>query len=323
MRCLLIGSGSIGRRHAAALRGLVPDAEIVALRSGVGGTLPPGTVNREIRGHAEAIKLDPDCAIIANPAPLHAESAAEFVRAGVPVLLEKPIATDAGGMRLLLEAAKNNPRVLCGYVLRHDPALAKFRQALRDGAVGRRVTLHLESGQALSDWRETDDPARSISARRETGGGVLFELSHEIDAARWLLGEVDPVQAMAATRGALPIEVEDTALVGLRAADGTLALAQIDMARRVALRRYRAVGTDATMEWIAAQGSVRIETGDETRVLCHEPCSRDELFRRQMRHFLDVAAGRSVPLCGLEDAAETLTAVLRARQLAGLGEEAA
>lgn len=318
MRCLLIGSGGIGQRHARALRALARDVEIVALRSGHGGPLPNGVVDREIVSRDQALTLKPDCVIVANPASRHAESAAPFIAAGIPVLLEKPVTIDAVSADTLRNAARDNTRVLVAHVLRHDPALAKFRDVLKQGAIGRLVTLHLEAGQALANWRPRQDVMRSISARAETGGGVMFELSHEVDSARWLLGEVETVCALAATCGEPRIEVEDAALISLRSASGAIALVQIDMARGAALRRYRAIGTEGTLTWSSEEGSVHLEKIGEARVISVTPLARDDLFLRQMEHFLAVMRGEASPLCSLEDGVRTLSVVLDARRKAGL-----
>lgn len=322
MRCLLIGAGSIGQRHVRALRSLRPSVEVIALRSSHGGPLPAGLVNYETQDRNAALAMRPDFAIVAGPAPFHPETAIPLIAAGIPVLLEKPIATDSQGSRALLAAARNNARILVAYVLRHDMGLAKFREALHAGAIGRLVTLHLECGQALADWRPGTDPALSISARRKTGGGVMFELSHEIDAARWLLGDVETVGACADHCGEVPFEVEDAALILLRSTNGVLAVVQIDMARRVALRRYRAVGTAGTLIWCANEGTVWLEqVGERKRLYAASP-DRDALYRRQMEHFLAVQKDDCDSVCTLEDGARTLDVVLSAREAAGLGASA-
>lgn len=319
MRCLLIGLGSIGKRHIRALRSVSPDVEIVAYRSANGAPDPSGLVDREIHDRAAILDAKPDLAIIADPAPQHAESAAPLITAGIPVLLEKPVATDQDGIAKLQAASRNNKRVLVGYVLRHDPGLMCFRDSIAGGKIGRLLMLDLEAGQALADWRPGADPRRSISAKAETGGGVLFELSHEIDGGRWLLGgDVEVVDAAAGSLGDLRLPVEDTAVVLLRSSSGAAATVRIDMARRVAARRYRAVGTGGTLEWDAGKGTVTLETSEGAAVIHQGSPDRDALFRTQMQHFLAVARGEAEPLCTLDDGIDTLALVLAARRKAGL-----
>jgi len=318
MRCLLVGSGNIGQQHIRALRSVVQNVEVIALRSGRGGMIAPGLVDREVRDRSAALASNPDFAIVADPAPCRPESAAPLISANIPVFLEKPIACDAAGMTILQAAAASNRRVLVGYVLRHDPSLLKFRETLQAGVIGRLLTLQLETGQALGDWRPGRDPMQSISAKPETGGGVLFELSHEIDAARWLLGELEVTHAVAGTLGELKMTVEDTALVLLRSERGATVTVQIDMARGMPTRRYRAVGTQATLTWDAGDGSVRLEADGAARTIYQGPVDRAALFRKQMQHFLAVVNGETRPVCALEDGAKTLAAVLDARRMAGL-----
>jgi predicted dehydrogenase len=318
MRCVLVGLGSIGKRHVRALRAVVPDVEIVALRSGRGEIAAAGLVDREIHDRGSVLDAKPDFAIVADPASQHAESAAPLISAGIPVLLEKPIACDAVGMAALQAASRNNTRVLVGYVLRHDPGLTTFRDAILTAKIGRLLLLDLEAGQALADWRPGQDPARSISAKPETGGGVLFELSHEIDAACWFLDDVDVVHAVANSLGELRVPVEDTAALLLRSRTGSIATVKIDMARRVGMRRYRAVGTAGTVQWDAGTATVSMETEQGTQLLYQGSPDRDAVFRKQIQHFIDVANGKAKALCTLEDGAKALAVVLDARRKAGL-----
>ncbi|MBM3584961.1 MAG: Gfo/Idh/MocA family oxidoreductase [Alphaproteobacteria bacterium] len=317
MRCLLVGSGHIGRRHARALRTLAPGTEVVALRSGRGGALPDGVADREVHAFADALALRPDCAIVADPAPCHPASAAPLLAKGIPTLVEKPLAADAAGADALRAAAAAPDRVLIGYLLRHDEALTRFRAALASGEVGGLVSLHLEAGGALAGWRPGMAPERQISARPETGGGVLFELSHEIDAARWLLGEIVESHVIADRRGTPRLAVEDAAILLLRCQGGPVSV-QIDMARARSTRRYRAVGTRGTLVWTAEDGTLRLEEPGGIRTLHDRTPEPDERLRRQMAHFLAVVRGEAASLCTLDDGIAALKAVLDLRRKAGL-----
>lgn len=318
MRCLLIGTGSIGRRHIRCLRELEQEVTVIALRSGKGGHVPDGLVDVEVRTIEDALSLKPDCAIIANPAPWHAGYAASLLDAGLAVFIEKPIATVRAEAEILRDAAGRNGKAVVGYVLRHDPGFSAFATACRSEVVGQVYSAQFECGQALEDWRPQIDPATSISARRETGGGVLFELSHEIDAARCVLGDLECTHAVAKRCGRIVKDVEDLAIIFLQAASGIPATVHIDMLRRPSMRQYCAFGTQGTLIWNATEGYVAVNRANEWEELYRIPPDRDDLYRRQMRHFLSVVREEAEPICSVDDGFATLEVVLQARQAAGL-----
>ena len=101
--------------------------------------------------------------------------------------------------------------LMVGYNFRFYPPLQAMRQALVEGCIGRLISLRAEAGQYLPDWRPGSDYRQGASARRELGGGVVLELSHELDYIRWLGGEVESVGALVGKLSDLEIEVEDTA----------------------------------------------------------------------------------------------------------------
>ena len=83
---------------------------------------------------------DLDAVIIANPNPLHVDTAIECLEAGVAVLLEKPVAVDyAQSLRLVDAVARLDGRLLVGHHRRHHPAIARARAAIRDGEIGQVV----------------------------------------------------------------------------------------------------------------------------------------------------------------------------------------
>ncbi|HEX3631306.1 MAG TPA: Gfo/Idh/MocA family oxidoreductase, partial [Casimicrobiaceae bacterium] len=160
----------------------------------------------------------PDAVVAATPNALHAQNGIECARAGVPVLIEKPIAYSlADAEQLIAEAERAGIALLVGHHRRHSPILAKAREIVRQGTLGRLVAI---VGTAL--FYKPDTYFAEGPWRREPGGGpILINMIHEVDDLRSVCGEIDAVQALAssATRG---FPVEDTVTIGLRFGNGAL-----------------------------------------------------------------------------------------------------
>jgi predicted dehydrogenase len=214
------GAGLIGRRHIELIRESAscelasivdpaPGAAVLAQECGV----PLYPTLAELFAARR-----PDAVIAATPNALHAQNGIECGRAGVPVLIEKPIADSlADAEQLIAEAERAGIALLVGHHRRHSPILAKAREIVRQGRLGRLVAV---VGSAL--YYKPDGYFSEGPWRREPGGGpILINMIHEVDDLRSVCGEIDAVQARAssATRG---FPVEDTVTIGLRFGNGAL-----------------------------------------------------------------------------------------------------
>ena len=160
----------------------------------------------------------PDGVILATPNALHVEHGLACVAAGVPALIEKPLAdTVEAGERLCAAAERAKVALMTGHHRQHSPIMAKAVEIVRSGRLGRLVAV---AGTAL--FCKPDHYFDDAPWRRQPGGGpILINLIHEIGNLRALCGEIVAVQAFAsnAVRGN---PVEDTAAIGLRFANGAL-----------------------------------------------------------------------------------------------------
>lgn len=294
-RGLVVGLGSIGRRHLGNLGVLLPGAELAVLRR---PGSPPCDGARVVHSLEEALAFRPGFAVLANPSPLHLEPALALARAGVHLLVEKPIADSAEGVGGLVALARARGLVLMtGYNLRFTPGLRAMKAALDGGRIGRPLGFRAEVGQYLPDWRPGTDPLRGVTARPELGGGAVLELSHEFDAVRMLLGEVEQVCAWTATLGDLGLEVEDTAEALLRMACGALGSVHLDLLQRTPRRQCRIFGTGGTLAWDGLTQATRLFRAGEGWMDLHPggDWDRNRMYLDELAHFFHCIRTGSTP----------------------------
>lgn len=310
MKVLVIGLGSAGRRHLANLRLLDPAAEVAVLRrkGGPGEKLPAGVgIARRME---EAVSFGPEAAIIASPASLHVEDAVTLAYHGVHLLVEKPLSDSLDGVdKLLAECRRRSLVLMTGYNLRFHEPLRILRAAVEGGAIGRILSIRAEVGQYLPDWRPSRDYRQGVSARAELGGGVVLELSHELDYVRWLAGDVGEVFARTGRLGDLEIDVEDTAEILLRFAGGALGSVHLDMVQRPYSRGCRIIGAEGTATWDGVTDRVSVWTAGKGAWSDLHPAGtveRNASFLSELRHFLDCVRTGSRPLVSGEEGRKTL-----------------
>jgi predicted dehydrogenase len=218
-RLALVGAGAIGRRHAALVAS-GPDAILSAVvdPTAAGEILASEHGVPWHRSLADLIARDrPDGLIIATPNQHHVAGGLEAVAAGLPALVEKPLADELAGARRLVEAAEAaGVPLLVGHHRRHNPMLAAAREAIAAGRIGQVLAVHAQC------WFRKPDAYFEPAWRRAPGAGpVLTNLVHDVDNLRWLCGEVVSVQAIARNTGR-GHAVEDTAAVLLGFASGAV-----------------------------------------------------------------------------------------------------
>ncbi|MES3032814.1 MAG: Gfo/Idh/MocA family oxidoreductase [Gemmatimonadota bacterium] len=328
-RVLVVGLGSIGARHLRLGRTLLPEATFAVLRSGTS----PATANepadadvRVLHSIDDAITFAPTVAVIASPSPFHAEAAARLAATGVHLLIEKPLAdTLAAALRIRDVVAQAGVTVAVGYNLRFSPGLLAMRAALESQRIGRVLSVRAEVGQYLPDWRPGRDYRDSVSAQQSLGGGVLLELSHEIDYLGWMFGVVSTVQATLVRTGALEVDVEDCAHLvlgftepGGRALHATLTM---DFVRRDARRMCTVIGERGTLEWNAMLGTVRLFDGDAQgwQTLFDAPIERDATYSAEWNDLAKCITSGATPRTSLEDGVRVLRVVEAAREAARTG----
>jgi predicted dehydrogenase len=330
VRIAVVGAGAIGRRHAALVQAH-PQLQLAAL---VDPSVPGAGA---AFGVAQPVSLEalleedrPDGVILATPNALHLSQALACLAAGVPALIEKPLADSAAAAAVLARAAAGSVvPLLVGHHRRHSAALQGARAFITSGALGRISTV---SAEAL--FHKADDYFDATWRRQAGAGPLLINGVHEIDALRFLCGEIVAVQAMAssAVRG---FEVEDTAVVNLRFADGALGSLRVCDCAAAPRSWEQTAGEDAaypchgdqdnlfisgthgslalpTLRWWRYADQRSWHLPFEQGRLTHD--ARDPL-RAQLDHFIDVIAGRAKPLATVADAARNLD-VLAAIQAA-------
>jgi len=187
------------------------------------------------------------------------------------------------------------------YDLRWHPAAVKMQQLLDSGALGKPVNLLFEVGQDLREWRPDIDYRESVSARKSLGGGVLLELSHEIDLALGFLKTADGVAGRIGKISDLEIDVEDTANL-IVWNERFAASIQMDFIQRPTRRFWRVVGTKGSVSWEFNCPHVLqtdFESGHQITVPLAGAGDSHYACREQMAHFLKQAQSGSPNYEGL------------------------
>jgi predicted dehydrogenase len=315
-RLAIVGFGSIGRRHFRLIKQLHSDIEVVLVRSGKGeGCQEEAMAYLSVGSADEAIKVGIDAAIISSPASNHLRDAGYFLAEKIPLLIEKPLSSNLDGInqfKLLVDKIK--VPVLVGYVLRYSEAARYFYKLVSSEKAGKLHYANIKCSSFLPDWRPGKDYRISVSSKESLGGGVLNELSHELDYANWFFGPFRSVNASLKNSGILGIEVEDKAEIMFYTLANAPISVSLDFSCQTNNRITTLYGSEGTITWDAINQVVRFEstTGQvEQKIFVS---TRDDIYLAQLVNFFECIEKKNFTNKSLCDGISVLNLINAARQ---------
>lgn len=324
MDILVIGCGSIGRRH---IKNLLALGHRVAATDASADSRKWAAENLGVQVFENAdagLAQKPQAALICTPPSTHLELAEKAVKAGAHVFIEKPVSDALGGIaRLERLAAGKGRAVQVGYNLRHVPGLVKLKEALDSGAYGRALSARVICAQYLPYWRPETDYRKGYTGKKEFGGGAILEASHELDYICWLLGKPVKVACAARKVSSLEVDTEDTAGILIDFEGGALANVHLDFVRQDYARGCEMHCEKATLvwrlEWRSGRSTLEERTFDpahperiKSRMLLDVPWDANDMYVEEMKAFVEAAEGRRKASPALQEGALALRLALRA-----------
>ncbi len=326
-RILINGAGSAGMRHFGIARDLFPNAQIAILtnRKKLDSNLGYKLHFTKIE---EAIQFQPNIAILAGAASTRIEIGLALANSGVHLLVEKPLSVSIKGVENLIEiCAEKKLTLAIGYNLRFYESLIYFRDQLNLGVIGKPLLVKCEVGQFLPNWRELADYRHSVSAQRKLGGGVLFELSHEIDYLAWIFGKIEWVRATIMQQSSLEIDVEDSAFLTLgienKKNPSLVANLAMDFIRHDIQRNCIVTGESGTLKWdgIKQQVSILKQGESSWTNLITTTHSSDASYLAEWKDFLECLDTKKSPMATGIDGLKSLEVIAAALESAPTGKQ--
>lgn len=334
MRILFCGLGGIGQRHLRNLRAVLGDElEVHAYRvrrqriklqdnltieQGADLEADYGVIVHTDLG--EALAARPQAVYICNPNSLHVPVALQCVKAGVPVFMEKPLASDLQGIDELQALVEQQQLLFyVGYNFRFHPGLQRLKALIESRHFGNIIRVSAEIGEYLPNWHKYEDYRQMYAARADQGGGVILAQIHEMDLIYWFFGLPQSIVCYGGKLSNLEIDVEDTAtsLMHYQGEHGAFPIhLHQDFIQRPPVRMFKIIGDagSAQIDLI----NLRLDVYDaEGQLLEHSDFAgfvRNDMFLEQARHFIDCVKGQARAQVSLHDGLQSLRLALAALQ---------
>jgi predicted dehydrogenase len=262
-------------------------------------------------------KFDANAVFICTPPVHHVAQAIQALQAGAHIFIEKPLSDRMDQIEQLTnEAGSRGAVVQVGYNLRFHPPIEKLKRLVDDAVIGKVQWAQFHAASYLPEWRPWQDYRKSYTARRELGGGILLDGSHEIDYVTWLLGKPKELACMAGRVSELEVDTEDCATMLLAFPGGERADVHVDFVQRSYCRCCTLAGPEGKLDWDFTENAIRITRPSAECERVQFDCEVNEMYVAEIRHFLECAETGLRPRCGLEESILTLQIALAARRAA-------
>lgn len=316
MKALVLGCGSIGLRHISHLRELgitqieaadpsLQARERARVQCGIHVDSDPD----------QALERRPDIVLICTPAATHVPIAIKALETGAHLFVEKPLSTSLEGTEALVHKANQDGRVIqVGYPLRYHPAMKEAKRILESGRLGKILSAHAEFGLYLEKWWVGRDYRDSYMAKESFGGGLLLDVSHEMDLMIWFLGHVQEVVAYGDKLSRLEIQGFDIVKIAMRMQAGPLVSLHMDCLQPTYTRGYSLIGEGSGLYWDCPDGRADRTVG-RLRI-CGRGADRleqvplegrpEDIYLEELKHFLRSIASKQPAEVGLDHGIEVL-----------------
>ena len=314
---LIVGTGSVGKRHARNLSDLGCIVSCVDPRrdrldeiAGEGVKLESVFTSLE-----EAFAADEtfDGVIVGSPPSFHVDQSIAALKRGKPVLLEKPVSPDLSSA-LKLQSAVHNTKVplLLGYTWRWWPPLLKVKDLVAQQALGQLRHVKFTMAAHLADWHPWERYQDFFMASEALGGGALLDESHWLDLMLWFFGVPQKLFAKVEKISNLEIKTDDNVDIVVYYPNDMRVSLHLDLYARPHEKTIQFVGENGTLTWEPNRIKIGKEM-DPNWEIEEFAYDRNDMFVEVAKEFLNVLSGGPVQTCTIDDGARVLNLIEAAR----------
>lgn len=314
MKVVIIGLGSIGKRHTKIIRSLYPDTDIYAYRS----------EKKEENSNEENIKYiydinkvfsyKPDIAFITNPTSLHIDMALLAAESGCNLFVEKPLSNRLDNIEKLINLVKKKELItLMGCNMRFNSIILHIKKYIDEKLFGDVLSFNVSCGSYLPEWRPWQDYTKSYSASKKLGGGVVLDLIHEIDYAKWIFGDFIKIRSIVDKISDLSIETEDYADIIVKTSRGIVGTIHLDYYRKISQRKIEVVFQNGILIGDLINNNLSLISKEKNKVLNFN-FDRNYMYEEQIKYFFECIRSQKKTFNDIEEGYNVLKLALKIKE---------
>lgn len=321
---LIIGSGSIGQRHAYNLFSLGCKISCCDFRNDrIDEMKSKVEITNSYNSLLEAIEKNLfDGAVICTPTFFHPQQTEIIVNLGIPLLLEKPISkTLKEALKVKEVISRKQNKILLGYTWRWWKPLLRVKKILDKNLIGNLNFVQFHMSAHLADWHPWEPYQEFFMSSKKMGGGALLDESHWIDLMIWFFGMPKSVSGKVSKHSNLEIETDDNVDIICSYKNFNVTI-HLDLYGRPHEKFIRFIGDDGSMMWSADPNEISIgKTMNQDWKKETFKMERNDMFMDLAKEFIDFIRNDKPVSCNYEDGIKVMQLIEAVRESSNTGKE--
>jgi len=312
MKILVVGYGSIGKRHVTNLLDNTK-AEIIICTKRKNLKFSGKNV-KVINSLDKALKENPTIGFITNETAYHISTAIKLARAGLDLFIEKPLSNSTKGIKILEKIVKEKKLIVqMGFHMRFHKCILKIHELLEQKKVGRVISGQVENGSYLPDWHPYEDYRKGYAAKNRLGGGIVLTQIHEIDYLYWFFGKPRSIYSVTGKFSDLETTVDDYSSSIMKFKQNITTEMHLDFFLGHEYKRCKIKGTKGIIFWNSVYNEVKFFDAKKKRwkmILKLKNFERNDMYVDEIKYFLKHVKNRKKPMNSLDEGIDTMKIAL-------------
>ncbi len=320
MKFLLIGCGSVGKRHLRNLIKIGVDKNNIAAvdpRDDRLNEVKELGINSVFTDLDEALHNDFNASIVCSPTSMHIEQSKKLMNKNINILMEKPLCSDLKGIEDLIQLKeKNNITFMMAYVFRFSPLTKKVKELLDEKEIGQILYARGEFSEYLPDWHPYEDYRTFYMAKKELGGGSILDQCHIMDLFHFLIGNFSSVYAFNSKISNLEIQADDIAELTIEFDNKVMGSIHTDIFGRKHKKKFEIKGTEGNIIWDFYNKSVTLYKSSLNKDIIFNEFDEDfnNCYIDELNMFISACKDKSLDIPDLNVGIDTMKLILEAEK---------
>jgi len=312
MKILVVGYGSIGKRHVKNLLENTNSEIIIYTKRNDLDSLKRNNV-KIFHSLQKCLSEKPDIGFITNETAYHIPIAIKLAKAGLDLFIEKPLSDSVNGIKILQKIVKQKKLVTqMGYNLRFHQSIIKIRQLIKQKKIGKIISIQAENGSYLPDWHPYEDYRRGYAGKKRLGGGIVLTQIHDVDYLYWFFGNPKSIFSVMGKFSDLNISTEDYCSSIIQFKNKITAELHLDFFQGPQYRQCKIKGTNGVILWNSIDNQIKFYNNRKKKweIIFKPNIKRNQTYIDEIKHFLKCVKNRKRTINNLYNGIETLNIAL-------------
>ncbi|KFM20884.1 15-anhydro-D-fructose reductase protein [Marine Group I thaumarchaeote SCGC AAA799-D07] len=309
LKILVVGYGSIGKRHVNNILSNTKSEIIICTKQENLALLDRKRV--KVFGSLSKCLLEkPDIGFITNETVYHIPTAIKLAKEGLDLFIEKPLSNSMKDVVTLKNIVKRKKLIVqLGYNLRFHECVNKIRKLVKQKKIGRIISIQAENGSYLPDWHPYEDYKKGYAGKKKLGGGIILTQIHDVDYLYWIFGNPKSIFSISGKFSDLDISAEDYSASIIQFKNKITAELHLDFFQGPEYRKCKIKGTKGIIFWDSINNEVELYNNRKKKwisILKLKNYERNQMYIREIKHFLNCVKNRNRTINSLDDGIKTL-----------------